>query len=608
MGTVDTFKRAITDLFVMGKKYYALFFLQSLARYSLPFIGFIYMTRIVAALTNDNWSLLPQYIAQYLIILLFLQLISAFLQPLVNNESSLFTRIMFAMPNKKMLSMQYQYAESSEVREQLEMINRNMQSSQSSLPIIHVRIRNIIPKIITVIWGLILLFPLFSINRGQLPEEFWWLHPALILSGFIVLLAITISIQIKTSKISSKSFAEMMGKLKHFNAMFSYEDTILEDVQSGKEIRLYDLSKKMTSTIDSESIYVRQLITANYKRFRKIYLSTASLFQTMNYMIYAYIGILVLVGTLPVAMIIQLSGALSQMVSALPDFIQQTMMIFSSPEDLKEFYAFMDLPNEEVVGSLPVEKRLDNEYEFDIRNLSFAYPGSEELVLKNISETFEVGKKYAIVGENGSGKTTFIKLLTRLYEPTTGTIKMNKIDTKKYDLREYFNLFGVVFQDYHLVGFSLGQNISVTPTYDKDRVMMTLDKVGLGEFVRNLPKQLDTYLGTEFDDSGVNVSGGQEQKLAIARSLYKDAPVMILDEPTAALDPLTEFEIYQNFDNLVEDKTAFYISHRLSSSKFCDEILVFDKGEIIQRGTHQDLVKEEGKYQELWSAQAQYYQ
>ncbi|WP_246119138.1 ABC transporter ATP-binding protein [Alkalibacterium putridalgicola] len=307
-------------------------------------------------------------------------------------------------------------------------------------------------------------------------------------------------------------------------------------------------------------------------------------------------------------MIIQLSGALSQMVSALPDFIQQTMMIFSSPEDLKEFYAFMDLPNEEVVGSLPVEKRLDNEYEFDIRNLSFAYPGSEELVLKNISETFEVGKKYAIVGENGSGKTTFIKLLTRLYEPTTGTIKMNKIDTKKYDLREYFNLFGVVFQDYHLVGFSLGQNISVTPTYDKDRVMMTLDKVGLGEFVRNLPKQLDTYLGTEFDDSGVNVSGGQEQKLAIARSLYKDAPVMILDEPTAALDPLTEFEIYQNFDNLVEDKTAFYISHRLSSSKFCDEILVFDKGEIIQRGTHQDLVKEEGKYQELWSAQAQYYQ
>ena len=268
----------------------------------------------------------------------------------------------------------------------------------------------------------------------------------------------------------------------------------------------------------------------------------------------------------------------------------------------------MDLPDEEVVGSLPVEKRLDNDYHFAIENMSFSYPGSDETVLKNITEKFEVGKKYAIVGENGSGKTTFIKLLTRLYEPSEGTIKMNKIDAHKYDLREYFNLFGVVFQDYHLVGFSLGQNVSVKPSFDRKKVLSTLDKVGLGDFVRNLPNQEETYLGTEFEESGVSVSGGQEQKIAIARSLYKDAPVMILDEPTAALDPMTEFEIYQNFDNLVKDKTAFYISHRLSSSKFCDEILVFDQGEIVQRGTHKELVNEKGKYQELWSAQAQYYQ
>lgn len=185
---------------------------------------------------------------------------------------------------------------------------------------------------------------------------------------------------------------------------------------------------------------------------------------------------------------------------------------------------------------------------------------------------------------------------------------MNRIDSNKYDLREYFNLFGVVFQDYHLLGFSIGQNVSVNPSYSGDKAMATLEKVGLGEFVNGLQNQLNTYLGTEYDDAGVSISGGQEQKIAIARSLYKDAPIMILDEPTAALDPITEFEIYQNFDSLVEDKTAFYISHRLSSSKFCDEILVFDKGEIIQRGTHAELVKEEGKYQELWTAQAQYYQ
>lgn len=608
MITIDTFKRAFGDLFKLGKKYYALFFIQSVANYSLPFVGFIYMTRIIASLTDNNLSILPRLIAQYLIILLVLQLISGFLEPMVNNEESLFLRKMFALPNKKMLTMHYHHAESSETREQLDIINRNMQNSQSSLPIINVRIKGIIPDIITIIWGSILLYPLFTVGTSQLPDQFWWLHPALILAVFIALVAVSVVIQIKTSKKSASSFQEMMTNLKHFNAMFLYENDLLEDAQSGKEIRLYDLTHKMVKNVESEEVYIRELISANYKRFRRMILPTSGLFQIMNYFIYAYIGLLVLLGALPLAMIILLSNALSQMVTALPGFIQQTMMMVSSPDELKQFYEFMDLPDEEVVGSLPVEKRLDNEYTFNIQNLSFAYPGSDDFVLKNITESFEVGKKYAIVGENGSGKTTFIKLLTRLYEPTEGTIRMNKIDSKKYDLREYFNLFGVVFQDYHLVGFSLGQNVSVDPTYDQSTVMDKLDKVGLGNFVRKLPDQLDTYLGTEFDDSGVNVSGGQEQKLAITRSLYKDAPVMILDEPTAALDPITEFEIYQNFDNLVEDKTAFYISHRLSSSKFCDEILVFDKGEIVQRGTHKELVKEEGKYQELWTAQAQYYQ
>ncbi|WP_186805132.1 ABC transporter ATP-binding protein [Alkalibacterium kapii] len=566
------------------------------------------MTRIVDALSRSNMGVVPSLVFQYLSILLVLQLIAGWLEPLVDNEESLFLRKLFAEPNKKMLSMHYHYAESSEVREQLEIINRSMMSSQSSLPMLNVRIKEMMPGVISVIWGITLLTPLFKVNVSSLPDGFMWMHPVVILAVFVTLIGISIVIQTKISKKSSERLTEMLSELKLSNAIFFYEDQILEDVKSGKEIRLYNLTDKMIANKKRDSNHTEKLLSSNYKKFRRMIIPTSGLFHIMTYLTYAYVGILVLLGTLPVALIIQLSSALSRMISALPDVIQHGMMMISSPEELKSYYAFMDLPDEEVVGSLPVEKRLDNDYTFDIENLSFAYPGSEEFVLKNITEAFEVGKKYAIVGENGSGKTTFIKLLTRLYEPTEGKIKMNKIDTKKYDLKEYFNLFGVVFQDYHLVGFSLGQNISVAPTYDKERVMATLVKVGLGTFVRTLPDQLDTYLGTEFNDSGVNVSAGQEQKIAIARSLYKDAPVMILDEPTAALDPLTEFEIYQNFDKLVQDKTAFYISHRLSSSKFCDEVLVFDKGEIIQRGSHEDLVKTEGKYQDLWNAQAQYYQ
>lgn len=196
----------------------------------------------------------------------------------------------------------------------------------------------------------------------------------------------------------------------------------------------------------------------------------------------------------------------------------------------------------------------------------------------------------------------------RLYEPSSGEILMNRIDAKKYKLTEYFQLFSVVFQDFRLLGMNLGQNIAVNQNYNGKIAMDNLDEVDLGEFVRSLPNQLDTYLGTEFDDGGVQVSGGQAQKIAMARALYKNSPIMILDEPTAALDPVAEFEIYQKFDEMVEDKTAFYISHRLSSCRFCDEILVFDQGEIVQRGSHEELVAVSGKYQELWMAQAQYYQ
>jgi ATP-binding cassette subfamily B protein len=608
MGSLKLFRRAFVDLFQLGKGYFLYLFLHSLASKSVPFIGFIYMTRIVDALTNDQLERITTYITQYLILLLILQVIAGMTQPKMEDEESILIRKIYAKPHKKMLKMHYHRAESSKVREKLEMIDRKNMNSQSSLPMLQQRLETIIPQSITLIWGIILLYPLFGVNTSQLPEGYRWLHPVLILIIFLGLLLISVFLQMKTSEKSAEVIANVQTDALKWNALFNYEREMLEDPKSGKELRLYHLTKKMIENQDKQQKILRDIVVEMYKNFRNLTLPTTGLFQVLNYFIYAYLGILVLIGALPVALIIQLSSALSQMVSALPEFIQVTMMMISTPKDLEEYYEFMDLPDEENVGSLPIEKRLDNDYEISLIDLSFAYPDSENVVLKNLSESFEIGKKYAIVGENGSGKTTFIKLLTRLYEPSKGKIKLNRIDSDKYDLKEYFNLFGVVFQDYHLLGFSIGQNISVSPNYDQEKVMSTLNKVGLGNFVRGLPSQADTYLGTEFDDTGVNVSGGQGQKIAIARSLYKDAPIMILDEPTAALDPITEFEIYQNFDRLVEDKTAFYISHRLSSSKFCDEILVFDKGEIIQRGTHEELVNIEGKYQELWNAQAQYYQ
>jgi len=221
---------------------------------------------------------------------------------------------------------------------------------------------------------------------------------------------------------------------------------------------------------------------------------------------------------------------------------------------------------------------------------------------------FNVGSRTAVVGMNGSGKTTMIKLLCRLYDPTDGEITLNGIDVKKYDYAEYLNIFSVVFQDFKLFSFPLGQNVASSVKYDGARVERCLMMSGFGERYEEMPKGLGTPLYKDFDEDGVEISGGEAQKIALARALYKNAPFIVLDEPTAALDPVAEYEIYSKFNEIVGDKTAVYISHRLSSCRFCDDIAVFHESELIQRGNHDALLSDrDGKYYELWNAQAQYY-
>ena len=242
----------------------------------------------------------------------------------------------------------------------------------------------------------------------------------------------------------------------------------------------------------------------------------------------------------------------------------------------------------------------------EVKNLGISFGGLRAVDGFNI--TIEKGQLYGLIGPNGAGKTTLIKLLCRLYDPTDGVILLNGIDIRKYRYDEYMDIFSVVFQDFQLFSLPLGQNVAARQNYDAARVTDCLEKAGFGERLAKMPQGLNTYLYKELDENGVEVSGGEAQKIAIARALYKDAPFIILDEPTAALDPIAEAEIYAKFNEIAGDKTAIYISHRLSSCKFCDEILVFDRGSILQQGTHEALLEQaSGKYAQLWNAQAQYY-
>ncbi len=271
-------------------------------------------------------------------------------------------------------------------------------------------------------------------------------------------------------------------------------------------------------------------------------------------------------------------------------------------------FAFLDIPNAMYQGSLTTEKRADRQYDVEFRDVSFRYPGTDAWALRHVDLKFRVGKRLAVVGENGSGKTTFIKLLCRLYDPQEGQILLNGIDIRKYDLQDYMAIFSVVFQDFQLLSQPLGANVAGTADYDPVRAEKALTDAGFSDRLAELSEGLDTQLYRDFDGEGVLLSGGEAQKVAIARALYKNAPFIVLDEPTAALDPMAEAEIYSKFNDIAGDRTAVYISHRLSSCRFCDEILVFDHGRIVQRGTHDALLETEGKYRSLWHAQAQYYE
>lgn len=297
-----------------------------------------------------------------------------------------------------------------------------------------------------------------------------------------------------------------------------------------------------------------------------------------------------------------LSGGLSMLIEALGDLRNNTSF-------LRIVFAFLDMQNKMEQGDRAVGQNSGKGYEIAFCHVSFRYPGQENYALRDVSLTFHAGQRMAVVGMNGSGKTTFIKLLCRLYDPTEGKILLNGIDIREYNYNEYMQLFSVVFQDFKLLSFGLGQNVAGGMNVDSDKAEQCLRDAGFGIRLDKLPHGLSTALYKNFDENGVDISGGEAQKIALARALYKDAPLMILDEPTAALDPVAEFEVYDRMKDMIGNKTAVFISHRLSSCRFCQDIAVFHGGRLVQRGTHDALVHDKsGMYYKLWNAQAQYYE
>ena len=428
------------------------------------------------------------------------------------------------------------------------------------------------------------------------------------LNPFIVLLIVVLSVIqfIMFDKTLKKDKVITWDEMAPVSRKIEYMYKIGTDFSFAKDIRLFHMQDwlinrhvkflfdRHTKMVSSKNIW------NSYDRLEKV-LSFVRNITLYGYLIYCVLYKNLSIGnfTLYIACAFTLSNMLL-------DFFKQFGGFARASTQLDDFRAYLDIKeSEKKTIKLPEY----DTYEFCFKNVSFTYPNQEKATIKNLNLTIRKGERLAIVGLNGAGKTTLIKLLLRLYDVTEGEILLNGVDIRNYDRKEYYRIFSPVFQNVELYAFPLSENVAMdTPSNtNKQRVKQMLKLSGLGERVESLKNGVDTEVLKVFSDEGIDFSGGERQKLALARALYKDAQVVVLDEPTAALDAIAESKLYSDFDKLIGNKTAVYISHRLSSTRFCDKIAMFKDGRLIEYGTHEELYSSGGEYAQMFNIQARYY-
>lgn len=509
--------------------------------------------------------------------------------------------------NKKLMSMDYEYMESETIQNKRRDIDNMAREHGCGLNMLFWTATPFVERLLQLVVAGIITVQLFVKCLTAYKTQEW--KGILIVLSFVAFLIIFLYVnQRMTQKIQAKINKSVEERLPYTRKYDFYVDEYIGREECGKTVRLFNQQSLLSETLNEIFKKVSKLLSRQTILEARMNQWAEGINVLISGMIYLLLGIMALKRVISVGSICLYAGCITNFLWHFQKWNQQVSLLKMNTKYVKQYLDFMDIKNKKYEGTLPVEKRDDDKFMIEFENVSFHYPGSEKNVLENFSIRFNIGERLAVVGRNGSGKTTFIKLLCRLYDPTEGRILLNGIDIKKYDYKEYLSLFSVVFQDFQIPAFTLGQAVAASQEYDEEHVNDAVKKAGLSSLAARMPYGNETYLTKEFDKTGVNISGGEAQKLAIARALYHDTPFVILDEPTAALDPIAEYEVYAKFDEFIGTKTAVYISHRLSSCQFCNDILVIDDGKAVQRGSHEKLIDEEGLYAKLWKTQAKYYQ
>ena len=575
----------------------------------LPFVALLFSAQIL------NQLLLKEFMnALYLAAaMLGLQFIAGMLQDFLSMKVSYYADHMYYYTENlitdKILDLDYASISTHDTQEALRMVTEAVRQ-QGGLGYMLNIFSLFASNLMTIVTSCALVLTLCLQRPEQGPLAMLAAAPSTLLLA-VVILTVLMVVNYRYRKKDRQIRTQHMEKSIRADITFHYySNTIFNNPQCHKTIQMNHMGPMMFKRLKEDQIKSSGIFTMIFPQERKM-AGVDSVFSALVMLFsYGLVVLKIMAGAISVGSLLQYTGAISQFSTGFLQLIANRERLNIYLHSLTYLLDFWDLHNKFDTGHIPVEKRLDNVYELEFHDVSFAYPGTTTPVLEHVNCKLNLKQKMAVVGPNGAGKTTFIKLLCRLYDPTSGYITLNGVDIRKYDYKEYLSLFGVVFQDFMLFPYSVAENVSVSQHPDADRVWNCLRLVGMEDCLRALPGGIDTPMFSHGEeDDGINFSGGERQKIAIARALYKDAPLVILDEPTAALDPISEYEIYSHFDTLVKDKTSIFISHRMSSCRFCEDIMVFDRGQIVQRGSHEALLAEAGGlYADLWNAQAQYYE
>lgn len=498
--------------------------------------------------------------------------------------------VMVEKLGERIMNLEYSYLENTYYLDLKERAIFAVQN-QSAIVAIITLIANTVQGVITLAGLMVILFTLGPV--------------------LMTAIAIGVVLMILIVKAASGTMVALMNRIIPINRIFGYYAGVAADKPAQKDLRLYHMDKLVTEKIrQSNETTCDEFDVAN----RKMGLANGAngvITEFISAFTYGYVGIRTISDMFGSRITL---GSLTMYVSSaitfsstIIQFGENLIGLWQNSQFLVPYQEFMALKEETIEdGGVPMDDIVET---LEFRNVSFTYPKAEKPVLKNVSFAVKKGEKISIVGLNGAGKSTLVKLICRMYKADSGEILVNGRDIYDYDYLSYMNVISAVFQDYRLFNFTIEENISCRESgADENRVNYLIDEVGMRDKIDTLPEGIHSRFGKEYDEDGVELSGGQGQKIAIARALYKKASMVILDEPASALDPIAEAEIYEKFNSLVEDKTAIYISHRMSSSVFCDRILIIDGGTVSDFDTHENLMKKtDSLYYKLFTSQAENY-